>query len=260
MKGRFRSLLVAVAAAGTGNPAVAAESSKGELTMMVGMDYSTGEYGSANETRTWVIPFIAKYERGPMTWKASIPWIRTTGPGDVIGVGPDRIPAEGSENETRTESGIGDLVLSAGYAAVQNRYLLLDVIAKIKVPTADEDRALGTGKTDVSLQLDAATLVNGLTVFGTVGKKKYGDPDGRDYRDPYYGSIGVGKRVIPTTFVGASYDWRDNVTRTGDEIRELMLFASHRLAERMKLQAYLIRGFSDNSPDIGGGLILSHTY
>ena len=260
MKGRWRSLVAAIALVGCGHAAIAEESSKGDLTMMIGLDYSSGEYGSDKETRTWVVPVIAKYERGPMTWKASIPWIRTTGPGDVIGVGPDRIPAEGAENETRTESGIGDLVLSAGYAAVQNRYLLLDVIAKVKVPTADDHRALGTGKTDFSLQLDAATLVKGVTVFGTVGKKKYGDPDGRDYRDPYYGSIGVGRRAVPSTFVGASYDWRDNVTRTGDEIRELMLFASHRLAERMKLQAYLIRGFSDNSPDIGGGLILSHTY
>ncbi|MCB1915157.1 MAG: transporter [Rhodocyclaceae bacterium] len=260
MKGRVLPLLAATAVAGFGHAAIAAESSSGDLTMMVGVDYSTGEYGSEKETRTWVVPFIAKYENGPTTLKASIPWIRTTGPGDVIGVGPDRIPAEGSENETKTESGIGDLVLSAGYAAVQNRHLLLDVIVKVKIPTADEDRALGTGKTDYSLQLDGATLIKGLTLFGTVGKKKYGDPDGRDYRDPYYGSIGVGKRVIPSTFAGASYDWRDNVTRTGDEIRELTLFASHRLGGGNKLQAYLVRGFSDNSPDIGAGVILSHRY
>ncbi len=260
MVSELRSLLLATLLMAAAGAAPAAEESKGDLTMSIGMDYSTGDYGGDKETRTWVVPLIAKYERGPLTLKASLPWIRTTGPGDVIGVGPDRIPTEGSENETRTEQGIGDLVLSGGYTVVQNSLLLLEAIAKVKLPTADEDRALGTGKRDFSLQLDAATLVKGVTLFGTIGKKKYGDPSGRNYRDPYYGTIGAGYRVVKPTFVGASYDWRDNVTRTGDEIRELTLFASHRLGKQMKLQVYLIKGFSDNSPDVGGGVILSHTY
>ncbi len=232
----------------------------GTLSMSVGLDYSSGDYGSARDTETWVLPLIAKYETGPVTLKASLPWIRTTGPGDVIGIGPDRIPSEGSENETATESGIGDLVLSGGYLLVRNSALLLEVIGKVKVPTADEDKALGTGKTDFALQIDAATVISGVTLFGTLGKKKYGDPEGRDYRDPIYTSIGAGYRVVPSTFVGATYDWRDNVTRTGAEIQEAMLFASHRLSEQWKVQAYLIHGFSRNSPDIGGGLILTHIY
>lgn len=252
---RASHALVAGLLAASFTPALA-----GTLSMSVGADYSTGDYGGDRDTETWVIPLIAKYETGPMTFKASVPFIRTTGPGDVIGIGPDRIPVEGAENETATESGIGDLVLSGGYTVLQNSGLLLEVIGKVKLPTADEDRALGTGKTDFALQLDAATVISGVTLFGTVGKKKYGDPEGRDYRDPYYGSIGAGYRVVPSTFAGASYDWRDNVTRTGSEIRELTLFASHRLDEQWKVQAYLIRGFSDNSPDIGGGLILTHIY
>ena len=231
-----------------------------KLTMSTGLDYSRGDYGGTRSTETWVVPVIAKYESGPLTLKASLPYIRTTGPGDVIGIGPDRVPTEGAENVRRTADGMGDLVLTAGYTVVQNSSLLLDLIGKVKVPTANEDRGLGTGKTDYAVQLDAATVVKGVTVFGTLGWKRYGDPEGVDYRDPLYASIGAGYRVVPSTFVGASYDWRDNVTRTGAEIREAALFASHTLSKQWKIQGYLITGFSDNSPDIGGGLILSHIY
>lgn len=230
------------------------------LSMSVGLDYSSGDYGGDDTTETWVIPLIAKYETGRLTLKASLPYIRTRGPGDVVGIGPDRVPAPNAGEQTRTESGVGDLVVSAGYTLVQNSSLLLEMIGKVKVPTADEDRGLGTGETDYSVQFDAATVVKGVTLFGTLGWKKYGDPAGTDYRDPIYASIGGGYRVVPSTFVGASYDWRDNVTRSGAEISEMTLFASHTLSTEWKIQGYLVKGFSDNSPELGGGVILTHIY
>lgn len=230
------------------------------VSTAIGLDYSSGEYGGEQTTETWVVPLIAKYETGRTTFKASLPYIRTTGPGDVVGIGPDRVPVPGAAKARRTESGIGDLVLSAAYTLVQNSTLLLDLIGKVKVPTADEDRGLGTGETDYAVQLDAATAIKGVTLFGTLGWKKYGDPAATDYRDPLYASLGAGYRVVPSTFVGASFDWRDNVTRRGAEIRELTLFASLRMDDRWKLQGYLIRGYSDNSPDWGGGVILNHSY
>lgn len=233
----------------------------GELSMSIGLDYSSGEYGGTETTETWSLPLIAKYETGPLTLKMSLPYIRTSGPGDVVGIGPDRVPVPGAGNEVKTESGIGDMVLSASYGVLDgSKGLLLDVIGKVKLPTADEDRGLGTGETDFALQLDAATAFGATTLFGTLGWKKYGDPSGIDYRDPVYASIGAGYKLMPQTTVGLSYDWREKVTRNGDEISEATLFVSHKLDAKWKLQGYLVKGFSDASPEIGGGMILTHIY
>lgn len=238
------------------NPPAAA----GELSLSVGLDYSSGKYGSEDTTETWVMPLIAKYEVGRLMLKASLPYIHTSGPGDVVGIGPDRVPSADAAERRSSESGIGDLVLSAGYTLAQNRWLLLDLVGKVKLPTADEDRGLVTGETDFSAQLDAATVLRGVTIFGTLGKKAYGDPAGSDYRDPLYSSLGAGFRMVPSSFVGASYDWRDKVTRNGAQIRELTVFASHRPSPGWKLQAYLIRGLSDGSPEFGGGLIVTRSH
>ena len=256
MNSRVRLLALAAALA---VPAMA--TAAGTLSMSIGLDYSSGEYGGEDSTDTWVVPLIGKYESGPLTLKLSLPYIRTTGPGDVVGIGGDHVPAPGAADETRTESGIGDLVATAGYAVLDgsNGYLL-DVIGKVKLQTADEDKGLGTGETDFAVQLDGATSLGSTTLFGTLGWKKYGDPSGIDYKDPIYASLGAGYRLNPATTVGGSYDWREKVTSSGDEISEVTLFVSYKLDPQWKLQGYLIKGFSDASPDIGGGAIVTHMY
>jgi hypothetical protein len=50
------------------------------------------------------------------------------------------------------------------------------------------------------------------------------------------------------------------VTSSGDEINEMSLFVSQKLDEKWKLQVYAVKGFSDASPDWGGGVFVSHSY
>jgi hypothetical protein len=50
----------------------------------IGGDYSTGKYGSSDKTNVFYMPFSAKYETGAFTYNLTIPWLRVTGPGDII--------------------------------------------------------------------------------------------------------------------------------------------------------------------------------
>jgi hypothetical protein len=54
------------------------------LSLSVGADYSNGDYGSSESTNVYYMPFAAVYNTGAFTYRLTIPYIRVTGPGDVI--------------------------------------------------------------------------------------------------------------------------------------------------------------------------------
>ncbi|WP_433765378.1 hypothetical protein [Pseudomonas putida] len=222
----------------------------------IGVDYSSGDYGTGTTSEIWYVPVVAKYETGPMIYKVTVPWLRITNPE----VGPDGDPLPGGCRDV--ESGMGDTVASADYALLDGSEggLLLDLIGKVKFPTADEDQCLGTGKTDYTAQVDVAKAFGRVTGFATLGWKKFGDPADTNFDDPIFATLGFAMPVAPRTSAGASYDWREKVVSTGSQIQELTLFLTHRLNHEWKIQLYAVKGFSDASPDAEGGLMLFHTF
>ncbi|WP_422422310.1 hypothetical protein [Pseudomonas sp. GZD-222] len=228
----------------------------GTFSTAIGLDYSSGDYGTDTTSEIWYLPVVGKYETGPMTYKVTVPWLRITNPE----VGPDGDPLPGGCHDV--ESGLGDTVASAGYAVLDGSEggVLVDLIAKVKFPTADEDQCLGTGKTDYSAQVDVARMFGPVTGFATLGWKKFGDPPDSDFDDPLFLSLGFATPVAVRTTAGASYDWRQKVVSTGSQIQELTLFVTHKLSQQWKVQLYAVKGFSDASPDAEGGLMVFHSF
>lgn len=222
----------------------------------IGMDYSSGDYGTGTTSEIWYVPLVAKYETGPMIYKVTVPWLRITNPE----VGPNGDPLPGGCHDV--ESGLGDTVTSVDYALLDGSEggVLLDLIGKVKFPTADESQCLGTGEYDYTAQIDIAKAFGPVTGFATLGWKKFGDPPDSNFDDPVFVSLGFALPVAPRTSAGASYDWRQKVVSTGSEIQELTLFLTHKLSHEWKVQLYAVKGFSDASPDAEGGLMLFHTF
>lgn len=223
----------------------------GELTVTTGLDYSSGKYGTNETSETWYLPIAAKYETGPVTLKLTIPYLRIT---NAV-VDQDGVPVS---NCGGTETGMGDITASAGYALLDGSQggWLLDAVGKVKLPTA-ESSCLGNNKTDYALQFDVAKSFGSITGFGTLGWKDMGNSD---FRNPVYASLGVATKIAPATTIGAAYDWRQKLTSSGDPISEASIFLSQKLGNEWKLQVYAVKGFSDNSPDHGGGVMVSYTY
>jgi hypothetical protein len=238
------------------------------FTLGAGADYTTGKYGSSQSTDILYVPFIAKYETGPWVLKATVPWIRITGPGNVVGAGADRVVLSDGNAPRRTASGLGDIVLSGFYTVLGDMSLLgdksnarsdapigLDLGAKVKLGTADENQGLGTGKNDYSLQADAYKTFGAWTGFGSLGYRWYGDPAGVDLKNVFYGSLGTTYRFSRDASAGVAYDYRPKISPNGGTISEATLFATVRVSRDVKLQPYAILGFSTGSPDYGAGLL-----
>ncbi|MGE5471733.1 MAG: hypothetical protein ACM3X0_13110 [Bacteroidota bacterium] len=230
------------------------------LTFSSGADYSSGKYGDSEKTETYSIPLGLKYEFSEWTLRASIPYVRSSGPANVVGQGADRITLNSGQNVHRTVTGFGDMVISANWTALQHEHWLVEIGAKLKLPTGKSSDGLGTGEPDYSLQTEVYRSQGKHTLFGTLGIKKMGDPAGIDLKDPLYLSLGGSMRVAPDTSFGVSYDFRQKIQEGGAPLREATAFATRKLDANWKIQAYAVTGFSRASPDWGGGLLAFFTY
>jgi hypothetical protein len=254
-----RFALAAAVLATASYPAHAADSL---TTLSTGVDYTTGDYGADQSTDITYVPFTWKYETGPWTTKLVVPWLKITGPGNVVGAPGDVIVVGNGNAPRRTESGLGDVVASAFYNVLSERAapIGLDLGAKIKLGTADEKKGLGTGKNDYSVQADLFKPIGALTPFGSIGYRWYGDPAGVDFKNVFYYSIGASYKISQPTTVGVAYDTRPQIVNNGAHVSEATAFVSQKLSPDWKLQVYGVRGFSTGSPDWGLGAVLAYSY
>jgi len=233
--------------------ASAAFAAESELSAGVGIDYSKGDYGTGSETKILAIPFMVRYDNDPWKLKLTVPWLRVTGPGDVIpGIGRNN---RGRRSVETTESGIGDTTLAATYATLYEpkSNFGLDLTAKLKLPTGDENRGLGTGSTDETLQAELFKNIDRFTAFGTFGYTFFGHSDVVDLKNAAFAEVGALTRINSTDSVGASLYGRQRVVEGGSAARDLTVFWNRRVAKAQRLQAYFLVGLADGSPDVGFG-------
>lgn len=243
------------------------------FSLTSGFDYTTGTYGNTQSTQILYIPVTAKYESGDWTAKLTVPYIRVTGPGGVLqGFGRVAPPTSASTptsprfgrsagGGTATNSGLGDIVAALGRTVIgggEDDVFQLDVVGKIKFGTADPNAGLGTGENDYSGQLDATYWLSDETsLLGTAGYRIIGQPAGIAVNNVYFGSAGVDHATSDATNVGVLFDYVQKITFYGYDQKVGTAYVSHKLSPTLKMMGYLLKGFSDGSPDRGIGANLT---
>src|SRR5260221_2740169 len=165
-------------ALGTG-AAFSSYGADGELSAGLGVNYSSGKYGTSADTRILSIPLSARYATDLWTLKLTVPYLSVTGPANVVpGVG--RIDSSGRPRRrtfagTTTESGLGDTVASATYNAYYDAATKrgLDLTGRLKLPTAEADKGLGTGSADQSVQVDGYPTFNRVPLFLCIAQTSF---------------------------------------------------------------------------------------
>jgi hypothetical protein len=229
----------------------------GELSLGTGINYTTGKYGESEKTSIVTIPILARYERDAWSFRATVPYLRISGPGTVIpGIGHAERHGGRGGTGTRTESGMGDSTVSASYTMYSGTTNRSGVGAtgKLKLATGDEDRGLGTGSTDVSFQVDAFQEIERNTVFGVVGYTIFGDSSVVQLENVANVGIGASRRLDTGDSVGLAFDARQGATPAPAPQRELTAFWNHKLERNWRTQAYFLKGFARGSPDWGLGV------
>jgi hypothetical protein len=217
----------------------------------VGLNYVTGDYGLSQDTDVWVQTTTINYEQDVWHLSATVPLISITGPASVVG--------NVSRADTSTERGLGDITLAAAYKITNSGTGRsdFDFTTRVKLPTANEDKGLGTGKTDFNFELNYHHTIGRVTPFATLGYRFLGHSAAYPLKDGFYTTLGVATPIAQDgTTAGLALTWRERIVDGADNAEEAMVFLSHPLNTRWKLQGYALTGFTDASPNLGlGGLI-----
>ncbi|MBL4617587.1 MAG: hypothetical protein JKY46_07800 [Robiginitomaculum sp.] len=230
-----------------------------EYRWSTGIDFTSGNYSDTQKTEILYVPFTGTAMFGNFTAKATVPYIRITGPGTVVGggdIGPIR--RNRLANTITTQSGLGDITASLAYTKIlQDNTLFVDFTGKVKLATASAANNLGTGQTDYTTQIDFTKIAGSVNWFGTLGYRFIGSSATLPLQSGFLGSAGVSVNLSDTTSVGMIYDYREAAGFGNSDPSEMTGFVSYKLNKQISFQTYAILGLSDGSPDAGGGISLS---
>ncbi len=234
----------------------------GQFSSSLGVDYSSGDYGAVKDTDVWAIPMSVKYKTDTWNIRASTSYLRVTSPSFVTPDGEFIDSGNVASVKRVTEEGMGDINIAGTYNLLDDRKypVGLDVSAKVKIPTADEDKFLGTGKTDFGLNTEIFQSFGNWSPYWNVGYKWRGDPKDFNLKNIWSSSIGTDYRINDTFNVGIGYDWQQKTTKFSENAQEASAYVNYRVNDSNKLNFYMLTGFSNASPNFGSGLIWIHYY
>lgn len=244
---------------------VANAATDGETRVILGAEYSSGDYGTSSKTKIWYFPVTLRYETDANAASVTVSYLSVEGRGDVVvsgggmgmGMGSQAVRRSSTSNATRTNSGFGDVILTGSHKLSGTASSRIDLTGRIKFGTADETDKLGTGENDYSVQLDFEKDAAGNTVYGSAGYKILGDPPGTDYRNVFYGSIGFSHKLDAVRAAGITFDAQQAALAGSSGQSELTFYLSDKLDRKTRLTGYFLKGLANGSPDWGLGVTLA---
>lgn len=230
------------------------------VTVSSGVDYSTGDYGQADNTNMLVIPFSIRYRTNAWTYKLATAHLYIEeGAGGVL-IGGDFITNKTGQNNV---SGMGDIVASARYSfdTITNLDTEFNLTGKVKLATADETKGLGTGSNDYTVELGAyQPLINNVDMFSSLGYRIKGDLPQTKLNNVWLGSVGLSFPWDKDTEFGLIYDFRQATSARVSAISEVSSYWDWRIDSSWSLNTYMVFGLSDASPNFGVGTQISYSY
>jgi len=230
------------------------------LSFSSSVNYSVGDYGTDNDTTIVYVPFTLGVSPIDRLWlSVTVPFLYQDTQDVVITGGgvASRRQQKGKLTKpsgSTSESGLGDVIGKVSFVALREGPLWPEIepYVKVKFPTADRDRGLGTGEFDETIGVDLSkNLVGALYGYLTLAYVFIGDPPGSDLRDSFGWSIGVAYGIVPAVSIFAFLDGATSVSPGQDGPLELRVGGELRLTRNVKLTGSVFRGLSDGSADWG---------
>lgn len=238
--------------------------------------HSSGTYGTGSRTDITSLPLSIRrlFDNGDVT--LIIPYLSVTGdcnvtllsgvPNQTGGTCPTRtVVRNGRTVQTQTlatrttESGIGDTLLQGRYYVLDEQGLLpsIALIARVKFPTADASRGLGTGEFDEKFGVQLSkNLTDRWVSFADAGYTFIGSPPGVALKNQWNYDLGLGYYVTPNLLASAYYEYWTAVVAGLQDPQDLYFDLSYKVTQAFRLNAGFLVGLSDGAPDYGvtGGI------
>lgn len=267
LTGRTKMRLLAIAAAaGLGAFLLAGSplpSEAAEETWQVGLSatYTSGDYGTNTRTDILYMPFSLRrlFRDGDLT--LIVPYISVASDGRVTLVGG--VPAFARRVQRTparvTNEGIGDVIMQGRYYILDERTFLPTValVARLKAPTADADKGLGTGEWDEGIGTEISKkFAEKWTGFFDLGYTIIGQPAGVTLQNRWNYDLGLGYNFTEALMGSVYYEeWRTLVPGQVNP-RDLLFAVNYKATSALRLNFAIETGLSNGAPEYGitGGL------
>ncbi len=217
----------------------------------VGAYYAEGDYGEPLDTRINYYPVSYELDKGKWGFQLTVPYLEVSGPGNVL-INIGGVTQSLASDEVTRSGGLGDTVASLIYRfdPWSAKAPFVDLRLDVKLPTADEVKALGTGEPDYSLQLDFSQAVGDTALFATTGYNWRGKTTlYAGLQNAFFGQIGFSKPIAEGMQAGAFYDYREAASDFAHESHELVPYISWQLDDNWSFTGLSIFGFTPASAD-----------
>lgn len=214
--------------------------------------YFKGDYGTGIDTAIVYLPMILVLSSDRQELRVTVPYlsIRTSEPvlylnGEVIA------PAPGG---SISESGPGDMVVQdeAFFLRGTARRPWVSGILRVKLPTADDTKGLGSGEPDFGGGLGVMQpLGHSWSLIGSWLYIARGDPAGLDFRDTSWLTVGVHRRLSERSSWHVFYDRRQSVIDGNPDLVDCSVGYDRVLWRGFALRSALFAGLSDTAEDFG---------
>ena len=221
------------------------------LSLGAGLEYETGDYGTVETTDIWRIPFIVQW--APLdhfSLSLEIPYLQQSRAEETTVSGGGGI-GSGIKHTSNTVRGLGDITLDASltFFKKKNHTPRLLTLFYAKLPTADEQKGLGTGEFDWGIGLGLGQKIGQWSVYTEALSIQPGTSATYDPDSYWEWLVSLSYRTSSSLRPGVSISGGSAPFDGADGPLEIKGRLSGIGGEHTSYSLYLSRGLSDASPD-----------
>lgn len=226
--------------------------------------FASGRYGTDTRTDTLYVPASLRrlFDDGDLT--LVIPYVTVTSNCGVTVVSGEPLRTGGLCPRTSsgtlpsrvTASGLGDLLMIGRYylytEGETGLFPSVMVSGRVKAPTADRDRGLGTGEWDEGVGFGLTkTITDKLIGLADAGYTIIGKPDGVNLRNQWSYDVGLGYYFHPRLLASVYYEEARALLSGFKNPKDCFAGVTWRVTQTLRLNAGLEKGLSDGAPEYG---------
>lgn len=231
--------------------AVAGAGSAQDYTWQVesSITYETGKYGTDEDTSLFYWPVTLKRFMSKGDVSVTVPYVNLDSSGGRTVIDGSVVEGTGSGG-----SGVGDVSVKGRYNWIEQDEMLpyIDLIARLKLPTADENKGLGTGEADAGFGVELSRrFMQDYIGFADLSYTFIGDPPGIDYDNRIDADLGLGYQFTQEWMGSAAYDYRSAISSGGEDAHSVLFLANYKISPQVRTYGMVEVGLSDGAPDYG---------
>ncbi|WP_243370393.1 transporter [Geotalea sp. SG265] len=264
----------------------AAEAADQLFSVGLGFEFTSGSYGTPVRTDAVLVPVTVAVTPGDRAaFSVEIPWVRQsnsnvmagqflqmlgqqTGMATVTGV--MGTPGSGSgmtgsgttsmttRDTSKAQSGLGDITLRAGYIIAKEGEIMPQIRPRLslKIPTADSDRGLGTGKFDEGFAVEFSKWFGDWQSFVEPGYTLQGKASGLSLKNYFSLNGGVGYQLTDSFMPALVIKSSTPLIEGASGLLEARLKLIYQATSQVGIEGYAAKGMNSATADYSAGLTI----